>query len=230
MDSENQQESIDMNDHPDPPLYLYQAREPMSLENALQSLDDGTIGLLYTPEDCQFTRVQSGLASDYRGQALDPATVFEARLFNADGELRWLRNPQGMGDGRTVLLRDQPWAAVNEHVNEHWTLERLAVIKRLDNAYLLWGQWQRDGIDGSAGPVHGWSSLAASRVGWLRVPQAGLRPGQRMRLTSIEYLGYAAGDGLSEDPGDANVAVIAERLTGLQAIGKASEHTGAGHD
>jgi hypothetical protein len=70
---------------------------------------------------------------------LDPAAlaadrdIYEARLFDAKGELRWLRNPAGSGEGVAVYL--SPFAGTLPG----WAETTLPWQETVDGEYLLHG-------------------------------------------------------------------------------------------
>jgi|GEM_PF-2455469 len=125
--------------------------------------------------------------------------AFEARVFTAGAELRWVRRGDG---GQAVLVgEDLPGdpAPVEAEV--------------IESCYLLWGE-----PDSRASAPDGWQALSAGRIGLLRVPvtrgapvtrDAGRRdPGTRLRLRVREYVGH-------DDYGNAHV--LDERLYAIEA-------------
>jgi CRISPR-associated protein (TIGR03984 family) len=156
------------------------------------------VGLFYSPESCSLSRVEGSNVTDSSGQVVRLDRVFEARIFNADYELRWLN--QTGGQGTAVLLSEQ---AITDYLTEAVDLE---AIDTQEQTYLLWGEGYSANLQPS------WSRLATSRLGKLDVPIAGVsKPKQRIKLTAKEY--FHCMDELY-----GNVIVAEERLTGLQKV------------
>jgi CRISPR-associated protein (TIGR03984 family) len=167
---------------------------------ACQQCFSDAVGLFYSPESCFLGKVAGTEVTDSIGKSINLDRVFEARIFNADYELRWL-NQQG-GEGITVLLSEQ---AIVGYLAE--AVEDLQAIDTQDQTYLLWGEGLAANDLGS-----GWSRLATSRLGKLDVPIAGAnKQGQRVKLKAKEYFQV-----LNDLYG--NVIVAEERLMGLQLV------------
>jgi CRISPR-associated protein (TIGR03984 family) len=157
------------------------------------------VGLFYSPESCFLSQIQEAEVKDSSGQSVRLDRIFEARIFNANYELRWL-NQQG-GKGIAVLLSEQE---ITNYLTEE--IENLQAIDTQEQTYLLWGEGY------SANLQPGWSRLATSRLGKLDVPIAGAnRQGQRIKLKAKEY--FQVLDDLYS-----NVIVAEERLMGLQLV------------
>jgi len=189
-------------------LYLYTACKLLTLADAMAACRTvlkraETYALLYAAQDCYLAKVGADsqlyrMQLDARGQpyreTIDPAGIYEARLFHAEAELRWLHRHQGQGDA--VLLTTTETLKV-------WvqTPEAEAVTGHIEQRYLLWGE-------GTGAPVGtGWSQLSTARIGAYLAPIGGIAPHGRVQLTAMEYLKtYSHG----------NVGVFEERLTGLQ--------------
>ncbi len=170
------------------------------------------IALLYTPDWCGFAQLeQVGDAIEWifsacgeRRFALD--TVFEARVFNQQAELRWLK--QWPNKGRAALVSEMD---ISPYLGEE--AGAFTEVDHIDQAYLLWGE----GAMAMLGELPAnWSRLAMARIGTLDVPyplNTGLSiislKDERIYLISREYL--AAPD---YDP-HGNVIVIDERLMRL---------------
>jgi CRISPR-associated protein (TIGR03984 family) len=184
---------------------------------ALQSADQPAIGLIYSPRKCEFVRLENCELWNSRGRAaLD--SVFEARVFNQQTEMRWLH--QTNGQGRAVLLSEKEISpACRDKLHEDVSLKAL---KTLDQTYLLWGE----GIDQSkTGLPQGWRRLTAARIGRIDLPiRETIGREDRVKLKVVEYLAEYDSDGnLVQDEADAdvsklhgNVAVAEERLVGLE--------------
>jgi CRISPR-associated protein (TIGR03984 family) len=171
----------------------------ITLPDALQACSHplaGAIALLYSPTACQFAKLQAdGHLADSDGSSIDLSTVFEARVFNSDCELRWLNNSNGKGPA--VLLSENSIADYLENDSDP-----LNAISTHPQQYLLWGKGT------NCFTIDGWSILATARIGKLPVPIAGVSTNQQAYLQACEYLSTVGDYG--------NVAVVEERLIGLE--------------
>jgi len=141
--------------------------------------------LLYTPTDCVFDWAEDATAD------LDPAT-FEARVFGERGELRWLRDPVGAGEGRATVLVDG--------ADPGESFEAVEMVGTIERRYLLWGR--------GTGSVKGrHSTLGTARIGHRIIPLAGIGKDTYVRLRAREYVAV-------DDHG--NAYVDEERLYGLE--------------
>ncbi|MDT3440479.1 CRISPR-associated protein Csx19 [Pseudofrankia sp. BMG5.37] len=130
----------------------------------------GAVALLCTPVEYLVARVDATGGCNGSEGPLPLDDVFEARVFTADVELRWVRR----GDvGEAVL--------VGEGVVGGAPSVETDVI---DSWYLLWGEH-----DERADVPDGWRALSAARVGVLWIP-TDLTSGGRARLRVREYVGY----------------------------------------
>ncbi len=151
--------------------------------------------LLYAPAWCRFALAgDGGRLLDEKGAAIDLGVVFEAKVFSAACELRWLH--EACGRGTAALLSETA-----HDFGSSTPLTDVAVAQR--QTYLLWGEGT------GKSPGAGWSWISTSRIGKLEVPVPEVAKNQRVRLTAVEYLQEI------EDC-DGNVAVTEERLTGLE--------------
>ncbi len=183
-------------------LFSYQ-QEQISLEEATQlSFSINDYGLFYTPTQCLFGRWDGDKIRDATDKPLDLEQVFEARLFNSNVELRWLKGFTPDNLGNAVYLFEQPTAN-----NKNWIQQpTLSNLKTHENQYLLWGEyWQADNL------AENWSCLATSRIGKLLVPVANLQKNQRVILKTREYFGLP--DNVAGEHG--NKVVIEERWLSL---------------
>lgn len=181
-------------------LYAYRV-ENATLHGAMarygKLLGSDALGLLYSPDRCIFARLAAGKICDRGGHPVPLDRVFEARLFNAAAELRWLQEPGGAGTA--VLLTEVQNLVLNENPTE-----TLSALDRIPQNYVLWGE-------GLAALGSGWCRLAEARIGGFDVP-VNCTPKQRARLLAREYVCDVPGD----DHG--NVAVLEERLLGLEVM------------
>jgi CRISPR-associated protein (TIGR03984 family) len=187
-------------------LFSYQ-KEGLSLQEAIQQpLAEGTLGLFYTPAQCQLGRWDNGEIRDARDKVLAIEQVFEARLFHPSLELRWLRDPSTDGLGNAVYLCE------NQRDNGWQQQQTLCDLSVQNNQYLLWGEyWKLDNL------AKGWSCLAAARIGKLLVPVANLQKNQRVVLKTREYFGLPRdADGKLTLAGEhGNNVVVEERWLSL---------------
>lgn len=155
--------------------------------------------LLYDPQRCCFAELTAtGTLRDAQGEEVATATVFEAYLFNATAELRWLH--QRAGGGRVAVLSENDALGLFGG-----SPRREETVGCIPQHYLLWGEGTP-----TAFPT-GWSQLAEARIGAFAVPVRQVGEHGRVQLTAIEYLkAYRYG----------NVGVCEERLTGLVVADK----------
>jgi CRISPR-associated protein (TIGR03984 family) len=145
----------------------------MSLEQAVKDFVSNfgadfpveTFALLYAPEKCFLGLVKKDGSIEVKDNVniFSLEKIYEARVFNAHKELRWL------SDGRTKTLTD-----ANLRKEEGF-------IDTIDQNYLLWGQItnQRNGD---------WTEFAEARIGAFFVP---IKVGGEKKyawLTAVEYV------------------------------------------
>ena len=161
------------------------------------------IALLYAPHKCFLAKVNSdGKFENNKGEVIDveKEAVFEARVFNAKAELRWLNKENGAGEA-VVLCEDkaQKFFSVEPQADDK-------IYARIDppQTYLMWGE----SIGASS---NGWTKFAEARIRPFYVPIGDINNKQKRRahFKAVEYLGEYS---------DGNVAVAEERLTGIQAV------------
>jgi CRISPR-associated protein (TIGR03984 family) len=151
------------------------------------------VGLFYSPAACQFGKIQGDTITNETGAALDLASVFEAKIFNPQAELRWLNILNGMGNA--VLLSEQD--IQNYLDRDESTIQAIDII---DSQYLLWGE-------GTGKKQGAWSHISAARTGKIAVPIENINRNDRVKLRFREYLSICDCHG--------NVAIVEERLKGL---------------
>ncbi|WP_448604651.1 type III-D CRISPR-associated protein Csx19 [Thermoleptolyngbya sp.] len=187
-----------------------QSEQDISLEKALNQVKDlmpGAIALFYSPQACRFGRLEpdgqvticTNSKQGWQAQTLDLSPVFEARIFNEQAELRWLKVPRQ--NGRAVLLTE-----LEQLKNCFDSSGELPYLKSIDQAYLLWGKR----LEQSA--PEGWSILSAARIGAMAVPISSSGSQDTVILHSREYPGEVDEYG--------NVAVQEERLMELTWLTK----------
>jgi CRISPR-associated protein (TIGR03984 family) len=161
------------------------------------------VAILYSPSFCQFAKVQQdGTFTDSKTKNLDVKDVFEARVFNKQSELRWLKTPDG--DGQAVLISELDISRYLKNPISSLTTD-LDTIKQ---EYIIWGEPVNKSSDSNESLSSQWGKLAKSRIGSLYVPVTGLTAKKRVYLTAVEYL--------KADEEYGNVSVVEERLTGLE--------------
>lgn len=189
-------------------LYGRTSNKNITLQEALRCcstpLNQGShaIAILYSPNQCQFAKLQEiqpeqnvTLIGSGR-QEIDLQSVFEARVFNEQCEMRWLNIVDG--EGKAVIISDQTLVScLGEDLPE------LSAIATLKQKYLIWGEKTNTQVDS------GWTRLATARIGALDVPIT-FSTSKRVQLTAIEYL--------AEDEDYGNVAVVEERLIKLEEV------------
>ena len=192
------------------------AKQDLTLEQAFSDcgdlLTDAAV-LVYSSTQCRLGRFHNG-RPDYHGQVVADETIFEARVFNAAGELRWIaEGDPTAGQGRAVFLTEiesqkpKEWSPIEEK-------NRPLFFRK--GQYILWGQCRE--------AQEGWVKLFEHRVGNIWAPfSAGgnMKSGDRLAITYAEYIATADKSG--------NQAVVAERLTGLTLL-ETPKEKGNHHD
>ncbi len=166
-------------------------------------------GILYTPRRCLVVRIRRGSDGPvFEHPKEQPVNAYEARVFTAEAELRWLNDPTPTACHRAVVISEKD---LSEPVAS-WNCDELLATGVLDQQYLLWGETD------SGNQPDGWVRLSAARVGAYWIPM-NARPGpkQQIRLLTREYLGRAQ---------YGNVVVAEERLVGFELEGTVP---GSGH-
>ncbi|MUG95757.1 TIGR03984 family CRISPR-associated protein [Scytonema sp. UIC 10036] len=186
-------------------LYTQASKKDITLSDAIykskKCLSDA-IGLLYTPEKCCFVKIKNGKIEPHKDEIINLNSVFEARVFNKQAELRWLNEKSGTG--KAVLLSE---------TETNFCLYEKGKLKELDKhpqSYLLWGQGTGTDIG------EGWSRLSTARIGKLDIPIPGVKSQQRVQITTCEYFCVIDEHG--------NVAVVEERLLNLEPIKEEKKH------
>ncbi|NEQ48342.1 MAG: TIGR03984 family CRISPR-associated protein [Leptolyngbya sp. SIOISBB] len=181
-------------------LHSYHAYETLPLGDAINScksvLQEAT-ALLYSPQACVLARLDlGGTLRDASANKISLDSVFEARIFNENCELRWLNELDA--SGRAALVVESEISAAGFTHIEAKSCESLA------QQYLLWGERVEDFSNDK-----GWQRLAEARIGKLDIPVAqSFLQEQRVYLKTLEYLAVADKYG--------NFAVIEERLVKLE--------------
>jgi len=173
------------------------AQPGLTLDEAIRGVGFPTgIAMLSTPTWHRLAAVAEGECHGPDGP-MDIATVFEARVFDAGRELRWLH--ESGSRGHAVLISEDDSALPDSFGGP---LPALSAVAVLDQRHLLWGQPEP--------PEHpGWTTLYAPRIGRIPVPFPDIEHSHRIRLVVREYVA------VEEQHGNAYVAD--ERLLRLEA-------------
>ncbi|MFD8900221.1 type III-D CRISPR-associated protein Csx19 [Streptomyces ardesiacus] len=174
------------------------AAQSVTLAEALTATAFPTaVALLSAPHAHTVAHVTEGRCRTRQADPYDLSTVFEARVFDGERELRWLCDT---GDrGRAVLLTEDETllpATFPEPVTP------LSATAALTAHYLLWGR--------PAGGDEEWTVLHTPRIGTLTVPHPRPGPELRLRLVAREYI--------STDPRHGNSHVSEERLLRIETV------------
>ncbi|MEW9534164.1 CRISPR-associated protein Csx19 [Microbispora sp. NPDC049125] len=151
---------------------------------------DGGCALLTAPSAYHVTRVMGRDCVTSAGH-VDLSTVYEARAFTPDVEMRWVEA------GYVVFLAEDAGllpASMGDRV------EPLDAIDVIEARYLVWGRVKA--------ADQGWATLASARIGTLAVPALTTTPGGRVRLVAREYVVH--------DHEHGNAYVAEERLLGFE--------------
>ena len=187
-------------------------RDRVSLAEALAEFTNvggaAAVGLLYSPQSCEFAALASGELRGSDGQPVDLSMVFEARIFSQVAELRWLNDP-GRGQRHRAAIDAE--RGHSESLGAPWRVNLTNAVDTLSQTYLLWGEGTECRNYKGRPLADGWSLLGTARIGALAVPVAGVNGrNQRVLLNTIEYL-------VEVDYG--NVVVRDERLIALEVAG-----------
>ncbi|WP_158558258.1 type III-D CRISPR-associated protein Csx19 [Spongiactinospora gelatinilytica] len=150
----------------------------------------GGCALLTAPSAYHVTRVTTRGCTTPDGP-VDLSTVYEARIFTEDLELRW------MEPGHAVVLTEDAGRLPGSFGEP---IEPLCCRSVIDARYLVWGVVHRPGLE--------WAELRSSRVGVRTIPRSGVRPQERVRLAAREYV--------VTEPQHGNAYVAEERLIGFE--------------
>lgn len=176
--------------------------------------------LLYSPRACWLAKLESGggvvasCGKEKQPTALtdeDLQSVYEARVFNARAELRWLNQADGSGAAVVLCADDERdfFGAKPVPYKTKIKNEEKDLVDSIKQTYLLWGQSVAipSDADTPSEIVDGWTQFAEARVGSFFVPLKISAPNKRAQFTAYEYFGEYE---------DGNVAVAEERLTGIE--------------
>lgn len=172
-------------------------RDDITLGDAIAAAAvDGAVALGWSARAVSFGRLDGGQVTGPDRAPLATDEWFEARVFDAGAELRWLRRhgPRGLA----VCVSEQP-----KRIPDGWDALPSKVLGKITGGQaLLWGRAR------GRGATEGWTSLTAARIGSIETPIAA-PVGASVVITSVEYLGT--------DP-HGNAITVDERLTGLAVL------------
>lgn len=166
----------------------------------------GGVALLATPPTYRVACVTTAGTLATPDDELQPTNprVYEARIFTADSELRWLSLP---GESPAAALLTTIDLTTADTIPDGWSQDDpIEPLKTLARTYLLWGTAAKKQLH----QADGWTMLTTARIGHITVPLAPPSQAARVHLTAVEYLQVVDRHG--------NTAVVEERLTGLHAI------------
>jgi CRISPR-associated protein (TIGR03984 family) len=184
-------------------LYWQASRENITLQDVIKLIHqknptylDHAIGLIYSLKKCCFIKI-NGVnieqpPEENEEKAVDIHSIFEARIFNENLELRWLNEQHGKG--KAVLLSDKELDLCLEIQPD-----ALEILATQTQRYLLWGE----ATDNADNTNDGWNKLISSRIGFIYVPYVN----HRVYLQTREYF---------KEDNYGNVSVIEERLMSLE--------------
>jgi len=158
----------------------------------------GGCALLTAPSAYHVTRIQEDGCVTPAGP-VDLSTVYEARAFTPQVELRWVEA------GYAVLLTEDR-SLLPAFFGE--PLEELPAVKTAEARYLVWGEAGGPVSGGAEAAAPGWVTLRTARIGALTVPMAPSPAHRRVRLTAREYI--------VADKAHGNAYVAEERLIGFE--------------
>jgi hypothetical protein len=189
-------------------LFSYR-KEGLGLADALDALGHQTLqGYCITPAAFVFARYVGGSVETVESRPIDQ--VYEARFFNGDVELRWLREPAGQGCGVAVWLAERPLELPTD-----WAVAEMAGLEALPDCGRLMTGTLAQAMAGQPG----WHEMNAPRHGRIAVPLADGRPGCRPAWILREYLGTAPGTAGE----DGNRLVVEERIVGIATAAESGE-------
>lgn len=132
--------------------------EKLTLLEAVKGFDDNSFAVLYSPRKCFLAVFRNDKFFDEKGE-IDVSEVYEARVFNAKRELRWVCGYEP----KTISDEDFPNG------------------EKIEQTYLLWGQ--------STGETQGdWTKFAEARIGAFYVPIKIAEANRYAQFTAVEYL------------------------------------------
>jgi CRISPR-associated protein (TIGR03984 family) len=153
--------------------------------------DDATVIALSASSVVLGLIAADGTVTNETGDPVSLDGCFEARMFSAAGELRWLHRNAGRGVAVVVSETTHP-LGVAESEDYQASLGPIT--------YLVWGT-------GNGASQSGWSQTHQARVGSRWYPTAGLADGERLELHAVEYIGRGE---------HGNAIILEERLCGLR--------------
>lgn len=137
--------------------------EKITLIDAVKNLKANSYAILYSPKNCWLALFDGKDFIDESGK-IDISDVYEARVFNAEKELRWVN--EANGKGKSTIISDANFT------------DAIGTIRQ---NYLLWGQ--------STNTTNGnWTQFAEARIGAFFVPIKISGANKYAHFTAVEYL------------------------------------------
>lgn len=160
----------------------WRSAKALTLENALNAAFpvEDACGLVYTPQLCAVAK--RSRAENSAVDEFDWSDVYEARWFDPDLELRWVRDPRSDAPvGMAVVLSEKEGRMPSD-----WAANQVPMPCRAleEKTYILWGTT----TDRAAPP--GWVECWEPRIKPIMIPwPRGNVPGNsRMGLVFVEYV------------------------------------------
>ncbi|MGJ6965167.1 type III-D CRISPR-associated protein Csx19 [Streptosporangium sp. G11] len=181
--------------------FLYGAATTgVTLADALEATGvAGGCALLTAPSAYHVGRVE-GRGCVTSAGLVDLSTIYEARVFTSEVELRWVEAGYAV-----VLTEDESLLPASFGDS----LDALPVETTLEARYLVWGKVTAPPpTSPAAASVPGWVTLRSARIGAVTVPMTTPATQDRVRLTAREYV--------VTDRVHGNAYVAEERLTGFE--------------
>ena len=137
-----------------------------TLEDAIKVFDKDSTAILYSPNNCYLAIFDGENFHNEHGIISDISSIYEARVFNAEKEFRWLN--ESNGTGKSVIISDETYPKHLEKLNQN---------------YLLWGK-----STGKTSSDRKWTQFAEARVGAFYIPLANVAEDTYAQFTTVEYL------------------------------------------
>ncbi|WP_329423565.1 CRISPR-associated protein Csx19 [Streptosporangium sp. NBC_01495] len=167
----------------------------VTLADALEAADvAGGCALLTAPSAYHVARAE-GRGCVTSAGPVDLSTVYEARVFTSEVELRWVEA------GYAVVLTEDESLLPASFGDP---LDALPAETTMEARYLVWGKVIAPTLE----PAPGWVTLRSARIGAVTVPMTTPAPQDRVRLTAREYV--------VADRVHGNAYVAEERLIGFE--------------
>ena len=136
----------------------------ISLIEAVKGFEANSFAILYSPKHCYLAKFNGEKFVNENGKIdVENEKIYEARVFNAEKELRWVKGYE------SKMLSDSELKKENGFVDT------------IPQKYLLWGQ--------STNLTKGdWTQFAEARIGAFFVPITNVADKGYAQFTAVEYL------------------------------------------